>query len=128
MSLVIYGDFDHCGYSRAAKDEGESWKRRTKGKLQLTNIPISTLFAFKNTGVDSRGTFTTILKKIRRKQVNLTLPIIFYKGTWVPKGYEGMKAALNKKKAVSKKTNKRRGRSRSRSRSKQRLRKESNLR
>lgn len=101
--LRLYGDFEACGYSRAAKTLAEEWLKTTPYcassiRLEEIQVPLGELRAFKG-GAAPSPTIRTMVEAIRKAKpshdpLRTTLPAVFVNGVWVKEGYSGMDQVL----------------------------------
>jgi hypothetical protein len=101
VQLVIYGDFEACGFSRAAKAAAEEWKTATpycRASVKLVDVPIGELRAYKG-GTPATPKVQALLSAIRKAKpahdsLRTTLPGVFLEGRFVEEGFSGLDEAL----------------------------------
>jgi len=101
--IEIYGDFQACGFSRAAKAAAEDWFQSTPYcssafTLVFYGVPLGDLRAFKQGGEPS-ARLKPVLGRIHKAHpghdlTRTTLPAIFIGPKWVKDGFSGLDGAL----------------------------------
>lgn len=133
MKIQLFGDFDGCGYSRAAKEAVENWLKTTpycrlSTTVDFVTVGLGDLRSYKMGG-RVEGNLKTMVGRIAKADKSkdlrtITMPAIFIGSTWVKDGYSGLDDALAKVvckvKAPREKRLAKKSRSRSRNRSKSR--------